>query len=273
MHKILISIFDTETAAFEGVAALKELHRDGDITLYGSTVVAKAPSGWMSVLRADDPGPAGTLAGLVGGTLVGLLGGPVGVAVGATAGAFGGMVYDMFNAGVGMDFVNEVGERMGPGKVAIVADVDETWITPVETRLGALGGTTFRRLPDEVTDEALVREAQAARDELDHLQAELKQSTGEAKATVEAAIERQRSRLSAIAENIDTALDQRRAEVESRIATLRAQRAEAREREQARIDARIDELKASYAARKAKLEHARDLAKQAASTARQAVFA
>jgi hypothetical protein len=34
MNKMLLAVFDNETAAFEGLKALKALHDDGDITLY-----------------------------------------------------------------------------------------------------------------------------------------------------------------------------------------------------------------------------------------------
>ena len=152
-NKILVSVFDSERTAFEGLTALKDLHRDGDITLYASTVIAKDPSGTVSVRQAADRGPIGTLVGIVTGGLVGLLGGPAGVAVGAYVGGFGGLMYDLFNAGVSMDFVDEVAASLTPGKAAVVADVDETWVTPIDTRLGALGGTTFRRLPGEVIDD------------------------------------------------------------------------------------------------------------------------
>jgi uncharacterized membrane protein len=272
MHKIIVSVFDSEQAAFQGVTALKDLHHDGDITLYASSVVKKDANGWVSVLQSDDRGPVGTLAGLVGGSLVGLLGGPVGVAVGAYAGTMGGALFDLFNAGVGMDFINEVAAEMAPGKVAVVADADESWVTPVETRLGALGATTFRRLPDEVIDEGLVRESQSAKDELDQLQAELRASTGEARAKVEAAITAQRTKLATIATRIDTTLATQRSEFEARLSTLQAQRAKAREQQKARIDARIDELKASHAARRAKLEQARELAKQSAALTREALL-
>lgn len=194
------------------------------------------------------------------------------MAVGAYVGTVGGMLFDLVNSGVGMDFVSEAAAEMAPDKVAVVADVDETWVTPVETRLGALGATTFRRLTDEVVDDALVRESQTAKDELEQLRAELRESSGEAKAKVEAAIEAQRSKLDAIATRIDTALDQRRSEFDARLATLHAQRAAAHECQKARIDARIDELKASYEARRAKLEQARELAKQSAGLTREAVL-
>jgi len=195
------------------------------------------------------------------------------VAIGAYAGTLGGALFDMFNAGVGMDFINEVSAEMAPGKVAVVADADETWVTPVETRLGALGAMTFRRLPDEVIDDGLVRESQSAKAELDQLETELRTSTGEARAKVEAAIAAQRTKLATIATKIDTAIATQKSEFEARLSTLKAQRAKAREQQKARIDARIDELKASHAARQAKLQQARELAKQSAALTREAILA
>ena len=41
MNKMLVAVFDREAAAFEGLSALKILHRDGDVTLYSSAVIAK----------------------------------------------------------------------------------------------------------------------------------------------------------------------------------------------------------------------------------------
>jgi len=261
-NKILVSVFDSEPMAFEGLTALKDLHQDGDITLYGSTVIAKDPSGTVSVRQEADSGPIGTLVGIVTGGFVGLLGGPAGVALGAYIGGFGGLTYDLFKAGVSIDFVDEVSASLTPGKSAVIADIDETWVTPIDTRLGALGGTTFRRLPGEVADAELVRETDAARKELEQLEAELREASGEAEANVEAAIKVQQRKLEALVDRVDTALGQATAEFEARLATLREQQGKARESQRQRIDARMDELKASHEARKAKLEEARGLAKQ-----------
>ena len=70
MNKILTATFDSEQAAFEGLSALKDLHRDGDITLYASSVIAKDSQGNVAVRQAADRGPVGTLVGLVTGGLV-----------------------------------------------------------------------------------------------------------------------------------------------------------------------------------------------------------
>ena len=270
-NRILVSVFDSEPVAFEGLTALKDLHRDGDITVYASTVIAKEPSGTVSVRQEADNGPVGTLVGIVTGGLVGLLGGPAGVAVGAYIGGAGGLMYDLFHAGVSIDFVDEVGASLTPGKSAVIADVDETWVTPVDTRLGALGGTTFRRIPGEVIDDELIRETDAARMELEQLRVELRDASGEAKANVEKAIEAQQRKLEALDARIGKTLAQQKAEFEARLATLREQQAKARESHRQRIDARIEELKASHATRQAKLEEARRLAKASAETTREAL--
>jgi len=171
-------------------------------------------------------------------------------------------MYDLFKAGVSLDFVDEVSASLTPGKAAIIADIDENlWVTPIDTRLGALGGTTFRRLPGDVVDADLIRETDAARKELDQLKAELRESSGEAKAKVEGAIDAQRRKLQALVDRVDTRLDQQKAEYEARLATLREQQAKARENKRQQIEVRMAELKASHEARKAKLEEARRLAK------------
>jgi uncharacterized membrane protein len=269
--KILVSVFDSEHMAFEGLSALKELHRDGDITMYASTVIAKDASGTVNVRQTADRGPVGTLVGVVTGGLVGLLGGPAGVAVGAYVGGFGGMMYDLFNAGISMDFVDEVATSMVPGRAAVIADIDETWVTPVDTRLQALGGSTFRRYPGEIIDTALVRETDAARAELEQLRAELRETSAEAKANVEKAIVAQRRKLEGLVDRVDRTLAEQQAELEARLATLRDQQAKARKDRKAQIEARMAELKAAHNARTAKLAEARQLAKESIQAAREAL--
>jgi hypothetical protein len=211
------------------------------------------------------------MVGLVTGGLIGVIGGPVGIAVGASIGGFGGLLVDMFSTGMGMDFVDEASAALIPGTAAVVADIDEAWVTPVDTRLGALGGTTYRRYPDDVVDEQLARETEATRAEIEQLRADLRAATGQARADVEAAITRQRQKLEDLVERVDKAVDRQQAEFEARLSTLQAQREKAQQDQEQRIDARIAELKSSHEARKAKLEEARRLAKESAELTQEAL--
>ena len=271
MNKVLISTFGTEKAAFEGLSALKDLHESGDITLYASSVIAKDPQGAVSVRQAADSGPVGTLVGMATGGLIGLLGGPAGVAVGAYVGGFGGLMYDLINTGMSGDFIDEVSAALTPGTVAVVADIDETWVTPIDTRLGALGGTTFRRYPGDVIDEQLARETEATTQELEQLNAELRDASGEAKANIEAVIERQRAKLDDLVARVDKALAERKSEFEARLSTLRAQHERVRDAQRQKIQERMDQLKASYTARTEKLEEACRFAKATAEKTREAL--
>ena len=67
------------------------------------------------------------------------------------------------------------------------------------------------------------------------------------------------------------ALAQQEAEFQARLATLREQQAKARESQRQQIDARKVELKASHEARTAKLEEARRLAKESVEATREAL--
>ena len=67
MNKMLVAVFDNEATAFEGLSALKDLHKDGDITLYATAVVSKNADGQLQLKSAADRGPIGSATGLLAG--------------------------------------------------------------------------------------------------------------------------------------------------------------------------------------------------------------
>jgi uncharacterized membrane protein len=143
MNKMLVAVFDTEAAGFEGLSALRDLHAEGDITLYASAIIVKDKSGRIEARQVADSGPVGAAVGLATGGLIGILGGPAGVALGATIGGLGGFLFDLENSGVGATFIDDVSKSLTAGKAAVLADVDESWTTPVDTRMHKLGGMVF----------------------------------------------------------------------------------------------------------------------------------
>ena len=152
MERMLVVVFDDETKAYEVTAALRQLEQEGSIRVYARAVVVKQADGTTSVRQFDDPGPVGTLLGTSVGGLIGLLGGPAGVAVGAASGLAVGASFDVDNARVGEDFVEDVSNSLAPNKAAVIAEVEEAWATPVDTRMEALGGTVLRRALWEVRE-------------------------------------------------------------------------------------------------------------------------
>jgi len=140
VENMIVVVFDNEPKANEGLRILRELDSEGEISRHVTQIVAKDTSGAVRVINDPDPSSfAMTVGGTAVGLLVGLLGGPLGVVVGATAGALAGSIGDVEEAGVADEFVNDVSKALTPGKVAVVADIDEERVTPLDTRMQGIG--------------------------------------------------------------------------------------------------------------------------------------
>jgi uncharacterized membrane protein len=213
MERMLVVVFDNETKAYEGKSALSQLAAEGSITLYGGAVVTKHADGTASVLEFDGlVGPLGTLAGTAIGSLVGLLGGPVGLSVGAVTGMTVGALYDLDNVGVGEDFIEDVSSYLTPNKVAIVAEVDEDWTTPVDTRMEDIGGIVFRRALREVRKD--LRDEDIAAMKADA--AQFKEEMSKANATRKAKLQKKIDELQAKIDAQQSKAKERRAAFEAR---------------------------------------------------------
>ena len=244
MDKMLVVGFDSELKAYEGSRALQELQDEGSIDLYSKAVIARDAGGKVTVKEQGDMGPVGTAVGLLTGSLIGLLGGPVGVAVGATAGMYGGLLYDSVQLGIDKDFIDEVADYLQPGKAAVVAEVWEEWVLPVDMRMEALGGVVFRRSRNEVLDIVIERDVEIFNADLDELEAEYNQATGEAKANLQKKIDAAKAKLQATQDAIRTRIEASQKETEAKIKSLQEQAAKESGERKAKREARIAELKA-----------------------------
>jgi uncharacterized membrane protein len=265
MDKVLVVVFDNESRAYEGSRALQALQDEGSINLYAKAVIARDAGGKVEVKQAGDMGPVGTAVGLLTGSLIGLIAGPVGLALGASAGMFGGLVYDLANVGVGEDFLDEVGRFLQPGKAAVVAEIWEDWVLPVDTRMEAMGGVVFRRMRGEILDSQIERDATVLTAELAALEAEGRQASGEAKVRLQAKIDAARSKLQAKQNAIQARIEASKEESEAKIKSLREQAAKARGERKARLEGRMAELQAEQKRRSDLLKHAWELIKEALS--------
>jgi uncharacterized membrane protein len=263
MDKILVVVFDGEGKAYEGSRALQDLQREGSINLYAKAVIARDADGKVEVKQEGDMGPVGTGVGLLVGSLIGLLGGPVGLVVGAGTGMFGGMLYDVANVGVGEDFLYEVGQSLQPGKAAVVAEVWEEWVLPVDTCMEALGGVVFRRMRGDILDAQIERDVEALDAELTELEAELDQASGEAKAVLQAKIDAARAKLQAMQDGIQTRIETSKQETDAKIKSLEEQAAKAHGTRKAKLEARIAEMRAKQERRSELLGQAWELTRQA----------
>ena len=201
-------VFDTETKAYEGKKALQQLENEGSIVTYAYAVIGKNAKGDVTVKQSDDSGPLGTLVGTSLGSLIGLLGGPTGLAIGALAGMVAGSTADLTNARVGDDFVDDVAKKLTPTKFAVVAEIQEDWTTPVDTRMEAIGGMVFRRALSDVKDVVDDEDTAAMKADLAQLKAEHAKARADWKGKIQQKINQLDSKIQA---RLEKAKDRRQA--------------------------------------------------------------
>lgn len=263
MNKLLVAIFDNETAANAGLNALRALHASGEISLYAHGVMAKDAQGGLSIKESTDPGPTGTVTGLAVGSLIGLLGGPVGVAVGAVAGSAAGAVRDFWVAGVGLDFIEAATERLQPGKVALVAEIEEEWVIPVDSALEAAGGHVFRRTRTEVAEAQFDHDMAAVKSEIKDLETEASHASGAAKTRLQGKLAAAKADLDGAVHRAQKRAGTLKQEADAKAESLKLQLGQAKDDAKERIEDRMKRVKSAYHARGAKLAQAWSLTKEA----------
>jgi len=256
MDKMVVTVFDNEKQAYEGERALREMHDEGSIVLYAMAVIAKEPNGKVAIKQSADQGPAGTVLGTATGALVGLLGGPAGVVVGAASGTLGGSLVDLANVGVGEDFLDEVAQALRPGKAAVVAEVEEQWVIPLDSRMEDLGGTVFRRSRRDVVDAQFERDVASLRAEIDQLNAELKDASGKARAKLQARVDVTRQRLESVKNKARSRSESLKKETDAKIKSLKEQATKTHGDMKAHFEKRAAEVRAEYEAQSNKLGQA-----------------
>jgi uncharacterized membrane protein len=230
MDRMLVVVFDNESKAYDGKKALLQLDGEGSISVYAYAVLAKHADGTATIKQGDDSGPLGTLLGTSFGSLIGLLGGPVGLAIGATAGLAVGAAADLNNARIGEDFIDDVIKMLVPNRVAVVAEIEEDWTTPVDTRMEAIGGSVFRRALSDVKQTIHEENVAAMQADLAQMKAEHAKAHADRKAKLQEKIN----------------------QLDSKIQTQLQRAKDRREALERQAQAKVQVLKAKAAAAKAK---------------------
>ena len=189
MERMLVVVFENELKAYDGFKALKELDSEGSISVHSEAVIKKNDDGTVTLKQEDNDFPIRTVGGTAVGALIGLLGGPIGLAAGAVIGTFAGSIWDMERAGVNADFLDEVSAKLTSGKWAVVSDVSEEWVTPVDSRMATLGGTVFRNTRKNIEHDQNTRDVAAIKADIAQLKTEQAKARADQKARFQTKID------------------------------------------------------------------------------------
>ena len=145
--ELLVAAFDGEQAAETALKQLKEMQKDGVVSIVNAAVLVKTHSGQAHIKETEDVrAPAGAVFGAIVGGLVGLIGGPAGVIVGAAAGAAtGGIAAHQIDMGFTNANLEQMQRLLPPGSSAIIAMVTLDWVERVSQALEALDARLLRQ--------------------------------------------------------------------------------------------------------------------------------
>lgn len=254
MEKMLVVVFENEAKAYEGARALNQLDTEGSIAIHAEAVIKKNADRTVSVLQSDGEFPVRTIGGTAIGSLIGVLGGPVGLAIGAVAGSFAGMLGDVYAAGVNTDFGADVAATLEPSKYAVVADVSEEWVTPVDSAMEAAGGVVFRSRRGTVEDDLRARDVAELKQEIEQLRAEHARASADRKAKLQAKIDNLNAKLQTKLEQAKQRSEQIKAETDAKVQALQKRAAKAQGETKKALDARIAQIRAEYEERSKRLK-------------------
>lgn len=256
MERMLVVVFDDEAKAYEGSHALKQLDSEGSIAIHAEAVIKKNADGTVTVKQANEDFPVRSVAGTAVGSLIGLLEGPVGLAVGATVGMLAGMIGDLHVAGVDAEFVDDVAAKLTPGKCAVIAEISEEWVTPVDTRMEAFGGTVFRAAQEMVEHDQRARQIAALRADIDQLKAEYAKARADRKAKLKAQIDKLEAKLKAEIEEAKQESERIKEETEAKVEALQEKASKTQGEIKATLDARVKSIRQHNEQAQARLKHA-----------------
>ena len=255
MEKMLVVVFNDEAKAYEGSRALNQLDTEGSIAIHAESVIKKNADGMVTVKQSEDKFPIRTVGGTAIGSLIGLLGGPVGLGIGTAVGALAGSIGDLHVAGVDAEFLDDVAAALTPGKCAVIADVSEEWVTPVDTRIEVFGGMVFRTGKKSVEDDQRARDVAELRAEIDQLKAEHAQARADRKAKLQAKIDKLNAKLQGKLDQAKQRSEQIKSETEAKVQALQKKAEKAQGEIKATFDARVKRIRGDYEQSAAKVKH------------------
>jgi len=244
MEKLMVIIFNDETNAHHGIRALKKLDTEGSIAIHAGALIRKDEGGPVILPDSDmEDFPIRTLGGSMLGGVIGLLAGPAGFAAGTGLGAIAGLAADMAVATVDDDLVYEVSKELQPGKSAVILDVTEDWVTPVDTDLEPYTNTIFRRAKVDVEDDLTARRIEENQKEMETLEKEWSQAREDRKEKIHARMEDLKKRMQRQADHLKQRRKQIQEDNEAKIKSLQKKASTASSEMKNRIQSRMDELK------------------------------
>ncbi len=221
MEKLLVAVFDNESKTQQGIQILKKLDEDGSITIHEAARFRKNADGSIMIPQSTlSEFPIQNLMGTPVGRLIAILAGPAGYTIESGAGGSLGLASDPIAGTVDQEFLNEISQKLQPGTNAIVLDMSEEWVTPLDVALEPLTSIVFRRPKVEVEDELISKRITANEKEIENLEKEVANSREDQKTKLESKLNDLKIRINRQFAHLETRKNQIQGETKAKIVSL-----------------------------------------------------
>ena len=143
MDNMLVAVFETERQASAAARAIKQLNSEGLALVYALAVIVKSSDSIAIVNFLRDENSPDPVLGIAIRSLIDLLRGSRNFPAETAAETAADWMVEMANAGVDDGLLEKVSRQLLPGTAAIVSEIDEEWLTPMNTLVEFQRGIVF----------------------------------------------------------------------------------------------------------------------------------
>lgn len=143
-ENFVVVTFGDESKAIEASHKLQDLALRGDVDMGYSVMLRKGANGEIEALKKSGVNGDDTWSGMFIGMLVGLFFGPLGFLLSTLAGTAIGAGVDHSQDKFQDGFVDKVKEKLNNGRIAIIANCDETSSIFIDNAMKEFDGEVFR---------------------------------------------------------------------------------------------------------------------------------
>jgi uncharacterized membrane protein len=247
MTKFAVAVFPDENGAYEGVAAFKDLHNEGIISVF-ETVVARRESGGRITFKHRDKKRIHAIAGLealLGGILGSFLG-PWAAAGGVVAGSGVGWMLGYVHKQFTNDLIENLAGDLKPGMFAVVAEISEQWNAPLDKRIEELGGRLRRERRRDVIEDLITKK----------MKHDCRRLRTQQRRHDEAGLRLARDKIERNTRTARHQLRRTKRDLREKVGILKKQERHATPQQKSRIDQRISQVRDEAARRGKKLQRA-----------------
>jgi len=138
--QLIVAAFRDEGGASAALDALKQIKKEKLIAIKDAAVLRSDAQGKLHINEIGDmTGTRGGVTGAVVGAALGILTGGAALAAAGIAAVAGGLAAKLRDSGFNDQRLKRLGAALTPGSSAIVAVVEHTWVTELESELQKLG--------------------------------------------------------------------------------------------------------------------------------------